>query len=253
MTTSHHILNHEHVLIPFEPAALPAGPWLIFAPHADDETFGMGGSLLKAHTAGIETHVIVLTDGAMGGDAENLVEIRQREVGEATRILGVSSLQCWSEPDRGLAVTPPLLAKIHENFAQLKPQSVFFPGPMEIHPDHRAAALVVWAALQTAESMLGPFTAYSYEISVQNPANMLIDISSCVADKARAMDVYASQNGLNSYPNLVTALDVARTFSLPEHVTHAEAFYRYQAEDLARSLADILDAQIKAYLTTTTS
>jgi hypothetical protein len=41
-------LNPEHILVPFAPAALPPGPWLVFAPHADDETFGMGGSLLKA-------------------------------------------------------------------------------------------------------------------------------------------------------------------------------------------------------------
>lgn len=248
MTATHHIQNHEHVLITFEPAALPAGPWLIFAPHADDETFGMGGSLLKAHEAGIETHVIVLTDGAMGGDADDLVAIRQREVTEATGILGVSSLQCWSEPDRGLAVTEPLIARIQQSFTQLKPRSVFFPGPMEIHPDHRAAALVVWAALQAAK--LETITAYSYEISVQNPTNMLIDITPYVTEKARAMDVYASQNGLNSYPNLVTALDIARTFSLPEAVTHAEAFCRYQPEDLNQSLADILDIQIKAYLAT---
>ena len=38
----------------------------MFAPHADDETFGMGGSLLKASKHGVETHVIVLTDGALG-------------------------------------------------------------------------------------------------------------------------------------------------------------------------------------------
>ncbi len=29
---------------------LPLGPWLVFAPHADDETFGMGRSLLKANS-----------------------------------------------------------------------------------------------------------------------------------------------------------------------------------------------------------
>ena len=64
------------MLIPFQTSELPLGPWLVFAPHADDETFGMGGSLLKAKKYGIETHLVVLTDGAYGGNQEDLVKIR---------------------------------------------------------------------------------------------------------------------------------------------------------------------------------
>lgn len=248
MNTSHIMLNPEHHLIAFEPAALPPGPWLVFAPHADDETFGMGGSLLKAHAAGIATHVVVLTDGAMGGDAENLVAIRRDEVARATRILGVTSLQCWSEPDRGLAVTPAVIERIRQTITRLAPQSIFFPGPMELHPDHRAAALLVWAALQAMQPLSDARIIFSYEISVQNPANMLIDITAQIAAKQKAMAVYASQNDLNSYPELVLALDKARTFTLPGNVTHAEAFFRYDGNDLKNSLAAVLRAQIDAYL-----
>lgn len=242
------MLNPEHHLIAFDCAELPAGPWLVFAPHADDETFGMGGSLIKAHEAGIETHVVVLTDGAMGGDAENLVAIRRNEVEQATKILGVTSLQCWSEPDRGLAVDPAVTNRITATITSLQPRSIFFPGPMELHPDHRTAALLVWKALQILAPLSAATALLSYEISVQNPANMLIDITAQVATKEKAMAVYASQNGLNSYPELVLALDKARTFTLPSHVTHAEAFFRYDAEDLNFSLAEILQAGIDAYL-----
>ena len=75
----------EHELIAFSTSELPAGPWLVFAPHADDETFGMGGTLLKAKKAGIATHVIVLTDGALGGDQDDLVSVRE-SVAEVTVI-----------------------------------------------------------------------------------------------------------------------------------------------------------------------
>ena len=242
------MLHPEHILIAFEPAELPPGPWLVFAPHADDETFGMGGSLLKAHAAGIDTHVIVLTDGAMGGDAEDLIAIRRREVEQATQILGVTSLQCWPEPDRGLAATPELVARTVQAIAAASPQSVFFPGPMELHPDHRAAALLVWAALQEYVTKIAATNFFSYEISVQNPANMMIDISEQIPAKCKAMDVYASQNGLNSYPELVLALDKARTFSLPSQVEYAEAFYRYNEEDIKHTLQSVLQANIALYL-----
>ena len=77
------MFNQEDVLIPFSVSELPKGPWLVFAPHADDETFGMGGTLLKAKQQGIKTHLVVLTDGSLGGDAPDLVKVRQEFSKEA--------------------------------------------------------------------------------------------------------------------------------------------------------------------------
>ena len=74
------MLNPENVLLPYSISDLPEGPWLVFAPHADDETYGMGGALLRAREAGIDTHVIVLTDGALGGEQDGLIAIRRNEV-----------------------------------------------------------------------------------------------------------------------------------------------------------------------------
>ena len=105
------MLNPENVLLPYSISDLPEGPWLVFAPHADDETYGMGGALLRAREAGIDTHVIVLTDGALGGEQDGLIAIRRNEVEHAARELGLASLQCWDEPDRGLEATPTLVAK----------------------------------------------------------------------------------------------------------------------------------------------
>ena len=101
----------ENQLIPYEVSPLPPGPWLVFAPHADDETFGMGGSLAKASEQGLDTHVLIVTDGALGGDAPDLIKVRQREAREATNLLGVNTLQWWSEPDRGLVHSSRLLKK----------------------------------------------------------------------------------------------------------------------------------------------
>jgi len=33
----------EHHLIPHQVSEIPPGPWLVFAPHPDDEDFTMGG------------------------------------------------------------------------------------------------------------------------------------------------------------------------------------------------------------------
>src|SRR5690554_5465690 len=97
-------MTPEHELLPYHCCELPPGPWLVFAPHADDETFGMAGALALAADQKLETHVIILTDGALGGDDGDgaLVETRKQEVAAACKLLNVTTLQTWPLADRGL-------------------------------------------------------------------------------------------------------------------------------------------------------
>ena len=242
-------LNPEHILLPFVPAALSPGPWLVFAPHADDETFGMGGSLLKASKQGVETHVIVLTDGALGGERDDLVQIRQQEAEAAAQLLGLTSLECWAEPDRELEHSEGLADRIAASISGLAPASVFFPGPMEIHPDHRAAGFAVWAGLQQVyqRNTIRPL-AIAYEISVQNPINFCIDITDEMPGKEAVMAVYASQNSENNYPELVIALNKTRTLSLAPVVAYAEGFFQFSEKDLSISLREMTHHMIDLYL-----
>jgi len=241
------MLNEENIFVPFVTSDLPAGPWLVFAPHADDETFGMGGTLIKATAGGLVAHLVVLTDGALGGEEENLKAVREAEVTKVALSLGIASLDCWRERDRSLVPNKFLLAKTIKKIKEISPAAVFFPGPMELHPDHRNTALLVWSALQSMVVDERPM-AYSYEISVQNPVNMLLDITEQYQDKVVAMGMYASQNNQNNYQDLVRALDKGRTFSLSAEVHYAEGFYRYSDRQLENSLASTLMQITSRYL-----
>ena len=240
-------LNPEHKLIPFKTSPLPQGPWLVFAPHADDETYGMGGSLLKAREEGIQTHLLVMTDGALGGNKEDLVDVRNREVQEAARILGINSVDSWQEPDRGLALSDVLVDRIAQKIKEVGAVSVFFSGPLELHPDHRTTALLVWAAVQKLSSEGFSVEAYSYEIGVQNPVNLFIDITAQRLRKEQAMTIYASQNDENNYEELVISLDKGRTFTLPAAVSYAEGFYLYSEEERTTSLKEVTHNIIDLY------
>ena len=241
------MFNQEDVLIPFNTSSLPSGPWIIVAPHADDETFGMGGTLLKAKQQGIETHLVVLTDGSQGGKIDDLVEVRRQEVRKAADLLGIASLKNWSEPDRFLETNSEIVTRVTELILEISPRTVFFPGPLEIHPDHRAACALVWKALQEVKLSAETPIAISYEISVQNPVNMFINITSQIEEKKRVMQVYTSQNAENNYPELVVALDKGRTFSLPHEVKFAEGFFKYKEEDLGLSIREMLSSVIDLY------
>jgi N-acetylglucosamine malate deacetylase 1 len=238
-------LNPEHRLIPFSTSPLPPGPWLVFAPHADDETYGMAGSLLKASEEGLQTHLVVMTDGALGGATENLVDVRAQEVRQAAKILGINSVDGWQQPDRGLKVSDELIDRVCKKIAEVGAASVFFPGPLELHPDHRITALIVWAALQKLGAAAP--SAYSYEIGVQNPVNLFVDITTQRPRKEQAMAVYASQNDENNYEELVLSLDKGRTFTLPADVQHAEGFYLYSGEELGTSLKEVTHKIVDLY------
>lgn len=229
-------LLQEYQLLPFHHEPLPhaRGPWLVFAPHPDDESFGMGGSIVNAVNAGIAVDVVVLTDGAQGGSGSDLVERRQQEVRAAAQVLGLHSVQFLAEPDRGLRATEPLALQLATLITNRKPAAVFFPGVLELHPDHRSAALLVWRSLQLLGAQAPQ--AIAYEITGQSPANCLVDISAAMLAKQQAIACYASQLGENNYLDLVHALNRLRTLTLRSEVQWAEAFYRYSSEELALPL-----------------
>lgn len=222
--------------LPFLAGDLPRGPWLILAPHPDDETFGMGGSIRRAADSGISVTVIVLTDGALGGGKRpDLVAIRQKEARHAGAILGLADIEFWNQPDRALEPTPRLVSRLSEWILQQRPRALFFPSITEPHPDHRAAAIIGWEAARQSGFWATPI---AYEISSQGPINLLLDVSDSFAAKTAAMAIYASQEAERPYCKRVIAQNVARTWSLPETIHYAEAFLILEATDAP--LADIV-------------
>ncbi|MDP6652576.1 MAG: hypothetical protein QGF90_10795 [Gammaproteobacteria bacterium] len=59
-----------------------------------------------------------------------------------------------------------LAERISQTIKALAPACVFFPGPFEIHPDHRATAFLVWKTLQALQTRSVTPEAIAYEIGV---------------------------------------------------------------------------------------
>jgi mycothiol S-conjugate amidase len=84
--------------------------------HADDESITMGGLLAQCAARGIETSNICCTDGKLATIVDpampeettrpRLAEIRQQELRDASRILGVSDVQFLGYGDSGMAGDP---------------------------------------------------------------------------------------------------------------------------------------------------
>lgn len=86
---------------------------LVVVAHPDDETFGCGSLLLHAAAAGATTFVCCATRGEVGEPApgsgitqEELGDVREQELYDAARILGVSEVDLLGLLDSGLAGSP---------------------------------------------------------------------------------------------------------------------------------------------------
>ncbi len=219
-------ISSEHELIPFETSPLPKGPWLVLAPHPDDETFGMGGALLLAKKEGLPVTVVFVTLGEMAGDPE----VRRKEALSAAKFLGVEETIFLELPDRKVYKNINVLVQKIKNILKQKFGTVFTPSLFEFHPDHRATTLATLAAVSFLQEV------WLYEIARQGEVNRLIDISSVFNEKEQAMRLYASQLGQNRYLEIIRALNLSRTYTL-EQVWYAEGFFAGKGGLLIRRYA----------------
>lgn len=242
---------NENKIVPYHTVDLPVerGPWMIFAPHADDEAFGMGGTILKAVEHGIDVQIVIMTDGALGGSADNLTTIRREEAVMAARLLYCPEPVFLEHPDRGLEVNDKTVSDVIGLLESYHPAAVFFPGINELHPDHRSAALVVWKATQIVQKSHGrQMTPVSYEVLVQSPVNTLVDITAYMRRKQNVMGAYVSQLEGNRYVEISCAINKLRSLTLRTGVEFAEGFYRFNQNDLERPLQAIFEEQVRANL-----
>ena len=61
------------------------------------------------------------------------------------------------------------------------------------------------------------------------------------------MQVYASQNEENNYPDVVIALNKSRTLTLSPEVEYVEGFFQYSVKDLQIPLRDMTHHVINLY------
>jgi len=208
----------EEELIPFQTSDIPEGPYLVFAPHPDDESLGMGGTLALAAQRNTEICVVILTDGSKEGSPGE----RKAEAKAAASVLGVSRIEFWDIKDRELNKASLSDERFEELIEELKPECIFIPSPFEYHPDHRAAYVLVSKAL-CRTGYLGKI--WTYEVSRHGEADRLIDITSVLEIKKEAISCYKSQLSRRDYLDFVLALNRSRAVTLPESVRYAEAFF----------------------------
>ncbi len=206
---------------------------LVFAPHPDDETLGCGGLTLALTQRGIAVQAVLLTSGEYGEHGRAGAGVREAETLAAGRVLGLSEVHFWREPDRGVEYNERTLAAARSAILAAGADLILTPSIHEIHPDHRATA---WIAIEATRRLVEEGHALRvamYEVGSPLPhVDVLVDITAQEAGKRAAIACYPSQLGIQPYDEVIIALNRFRTYTLPASVKLAEAYCLLTAEQL---------------------
>jgi N-acetylglucosamine malate deacetylase 1 len=190
---------------------------LVVAPHADDETLGMGGTIARYAQQGHEVYVVVMTGPGEGDHPvfpRSTWEVVRAEARRACELLGVKELLFRELPAVQVAEQP-LWRLNRETLSVLetvRPDVLFVPFPYDLHRDHRDlfhSFAVAWRPVSgTGEAIR---EVYAYEVPSEthlNPAylepgylpNTWVDISDHLETKLAALACYESQ--LRPFPHM---------------------------------------------------
>jgi len=171
--------------------------------HPDDAELLCGGSLLQANDRGERTGILDLTRGEMG--SQGSPETRAREAEKASEVLGLAVRRNAGLPDSRLQNTPETRQVVAQHLRELRPRVVITHWIQGRHPDHRAAAELVYdaaylAGLKNFPAPGAPFRpfkvvhALSFREEPQKPT-FVVNITDQMGRKLEAIAAYGSQFG----------------------------------------------------------
>ena len=187
--------------------------------HPDDIEYGCGGTLLKYASEGQGVHLLIMTDGSMGGD----VETRRAEQMRSAELMGAKNVFWGGYQDTCLPLDRSVISLIEERMRQVAPSLILVHSPDDTHQDHRALSKATFSAARYSPNVLfyeGPTT--------QNfLPTVFVNISKYVDQKMELLKAHASQVERTNIEDL-SIVDLARSNATARgilgRVKSAEAF-----------------------------
>ena len=192
---------------------------LVVAPHPDDAEISVGGTIAVSLQQNLRVGVVELTSGEP--TPHGTIEIRRRETQKSTEILGLSWRGNLDRPNRSLQPKLDVRRKLAEVFRIARPQLILAPYWQDAHPDHVAASSLCddarfWSKLSRSDMQGEPFWPplllhyFSIHLRIQPAPSFVVDISSQIDTKMRAVSAFESQLITGRSPEFPTVIDDIR-------------------------------------------
>ena len=179
---------------------------LIIAPHADDETLGCGGTILRHKSEGETISWLLVTSMLeKDGFSKSEIQIRNNEINLVAKAYGFDETIKLDYSPTKIDMIPmkDIVESISKTIQKIQPSVLYFPFHNDIHSDHR---IISEAVLSCSKSFryeyIKKFRAYEVLSETEfasdlysdsfNP-NLWIDISDFIDKKIEIMEIYKSE------------------------------------------------------------
>ncbi len=211
---------------------------LIVSAHADDEIFGMGGTLLKL-SKNEDYDISWLILSKIWEPKWSAKEIASRDIAikKINELIGFESIHHWDYEDNKLDTYSinELQDRLILLIDQIKPEIIYTPSVWDFNHDHRIACeLIEMSTKSYYSSSIKEIIAYEIPSSTDHSfssirkftPNLYHDITSTIDDKLKALELFESELKLFPHPrskDYVKSLAMVRGGE--SGVKFAEAFH----------------------------
>ncbi|SCY49072.1 PIG-L deacetylase family protein [Alkaliphilus peptidifermentans] len=112
---------------------------LVLAPHVDDETIGLGGTLIKHAEKGSSIHCVYITDGSGSNTElpkEQIIRARKEEAKRIQDQIGIKEIYFMEEPDGSIQPSEELQRRLYDILDMVNPEIIYAPFLIDAHSDH---------------------------------------------------------------------------------------------------------------------
>ena len=174
---------------------------MVVMPHPDDECFGCASTIARYSAEGATVSLVTMTRGGAGlwngratGDLRPLTDVRELELRDAARELGVTFLETLDYPDGALekveevdAVKERFLGDVVRCLRSHRPQVVVTFGPEGTygHPDHKVVSrMTVQACTLSGDPSAYELEALALGLSPWSPSKLYFQTATLMTVEA---------------------------------------------------------------------
>ena len=185
---------------------------LVISAHADDETFGMGGTLYKLskNTKSYSLYWLILTKIWSPKWNEYALNSRIKAIEKISRKLKFKEIEQWEYKDNLMDTYSlnEMQEKMIESFEYIKPNIIFTPSPWDFNFEHKIAfELVEMSSKPYYSNYIEKIIAYEIPSSTDSafktnknfPFNYYVNIENVLSRKIELMKYYDTE--LFEYPH----------------------------------------------------